>query len=114
MFIVQTLYKNKFTGFWYEKTSSLRTDDISTICGLFVLLNEDERVLVKSYGTKEDLELWLEKSLVTVFLNTNVYPYGYKKTTDIRNLYDFLSILYAEQTLGGLKCLDVLFERYER
>lgn len=114
MFIVQTLYKNKFTGFWYDKTSPLRTDDIATICGLFVLLDDEERVVVKDFGVKEDLELWLEKSLITIFLNTNIDPYGYKKTTDIKNLYDFLSILYAEQTLGGLKCLDVLFERYER
>ena len=111
MFIVQTLYKNKFTGFWYDKTKPLRTDDITTICGLFVLLNEDERVVVKDFGIKEDLELWLEKSLITIFLNTNINPYGYKKTKDIKNLYDFLSILYAEQNLGGLSYLHVLFRK---
>lgn len=111
MFIVQTLYKNRFTGFWYDKASPLRTDDITTICGLFVLLDEDERVVVKDFGIKEDLELWLEKSLVTVFLNTNINPYGYKKTKDIKNLYDFLSVLYAEQNIGRLSYLHVLFRK---
>ena len=109
MFRVQTLYKNT-NNVWIGKTDSLRTDDIQTICDLFELLNKKEVVEVTEFGVNEDLRLWFRKDEISLFRNYNTII-GYKKTVDIKNLYDFLSILYAEQNLGGLSYLHVLFRK---
>ena len=109
MFRVQTLYKNT-NNVWIGKTDSLRTDDIQTICDLFELLNKKEIVEVTEFGVNEDLRLWIRKDEISLFRNYDTI-FGHKKTVDIKNLYDFLSVLYAEQNIGGLSYLHVLFRK---
>lgn len=109
MFRVQTLYKNT-NNVWIGKSDSLRTDDIQTICDLFELLNKKEVVEVTEFGENEDLRLWFRKDEISLFRNYNTII-GYKKTVDIKDLYDFLVILYTEQNIGGLSYLHVLFRK---
>lgn len=104
--------KQKETSLGWEEIIEFSTTSIQTICDLYAKLHEDEALVIKYLDKDRIVILVLNKEKITILIGGDFR--GKRKTKDIKNLYDFLSILYAEQNLGGLKCLDVLFERYER
>lgn len=97
----------------YHKESS----NIQDICDEYEKINlASQHLHIMSFGVSEDFTLIFrrnseKKACVEVFYCRNFTAYcGEKNISEISNLYDFLSVLYAEQKIGNVDTRKFLLD----
>lgn len=98
------------------KNYSITSSDIQDIYAELIKIDFTcQELCVKNFGTKEDLALIFYEDRDSRNILMEVYQYGTvycgKKIIDkMPNLREFLSVLYAEQMIGGIKTFKFLLD----
>lgn len=109
------IVKEKLQGNTWARVKDylITSSDIQDICDEFAKLDFTfEELIVQNFGAKEDLALifldWAGNIRMEVYSGCALC--GHKNILEVSDLYNFLSILYAEQKIGGIETFKFLLD----